>query len=64
MAQHLRTLVALTEDQGEIPSTYMVAHNPFVTTVPGDLTPSSVSTRHAHGAYSSMEPKYLHIENK
>jgi hypothetical protein len=40
MAQLLLALVALTEVQGPISSTHMVAHN-HGTPVPGDPTPSS-----------------------
>lgn len=43
MAQQLRALVfiALAEDPGLVLSNFMVIHKPFVSLVPGNLTPSS-----------------------
>ena len=45
MAWQLSALVALEEDPGSIPSTYMSAH-PSATPVPGDLIPYSDLLRH------------------
>ena len=41
MAQHLRTLDALPEDPGSIPSTHIPSSQLAMTPVPKDLMPSS-----------------------
>jgi hypothetical protein len=45
MAQWLRVLALLLEDPGSIPSTHVTADN-CLTSVPGDLVPSSDLHRH------------------
>jgi hypothetical protein len=40
MIPWLRTLTALAEGPGSIPSTHIAAHNPVIP-IPGDLMPSS-----------------------
>lgn len=51
MGQQLRTLAALLEDLGSIPSAHMVAHSQLLPTIPGVLMPSPgfCITRHASG---------------
>ena len=54
MPQRLRALVAFTEGWGSGPSTHMDAHNHFVSSVPGDLTPCPT-------VQTYMLAKHLHI---
>ena len=59
MAQKLRVLAALPEDQGSATSTSMVVPKPSLSLVPGDLLNS---TRFAHMIHiNSGKHKHMHI---
>jgi hypothetical protein len=55
-------LTTLAESPGSIPSPYLVTHEPFVTSVPGDLMLSSAQgTRYIHGTHTNIHANHTYI---
>lgn len=65
MDQWLRALVALSEDPGSIPITYMAAHSHLITPVLGNFMPSSGFHGHWAGMwYTDIYVDKTHIYDK
>lgn len=61
MGEWRRTLAALADNQGLVPSPYMATYILFVTAILGDLDPSSRLHRHqVHNAFTYTQAKYTH----